>query len=186
MLTLKREIYFTCVASMLASLAACTAAPATTCGWKSLSIHAEQPEKRDQYVGRGFRVELRLPNERVDVDPDVFPEAPVVVSQISNGNSCQLPEGGIRVRKSIYLNSDESALLMLEYSGSNEWLAMYDTVSCLQILEIDVSGSMWFLEPEGLVVGSSCKGDGPDSCLSTRIYDLGRGCRRVKKQPAIR
>jgi uncharacterized membrane protein len=170
-----------CLVALLAFLAGCNnkaAGEGETCTWRLLPVSAAQPDRRE-YVGVGKRVELRVPNERTDVEPDAFPEGPLKIKQVASGSSCNLAAGDVRVRNSIYLSEDESRLLVQEYSGSNDALVLYDTASCRKLTQLDVSGSKWKLQPPGVVVGTDCKGDDLTSCRTMRNYAFGNTCQSI-------
>lgn len=165
----------------LSVLAGCsTAESGHGCTWHALAVTAAQADRKE-YVGKGKRMELRLPNDRTDREPEVFPESPVRINQIGGKASCEIPAGDVRVRSSIHLNADESKLLFLEYSGSNDSLVLYDTASCTKLAELDVSGAKWALKPEGLVVGTQCKDNALSSCAQTRTYHFGGECRVIEE-----
>jgi len=168
------------VATLLVLLTGCTAAEGDGgCGWRPLAVAAAQADRRE-YVGKGERIELHLSNERTDVEPDVFPESPLRIKQIAGGGGCEIPAGDIRVRNSLHLSADETRLLIQEYSGSNDSIVLYDTGTCSQLAQLDISGAKWILQPQGLLVGTDCKGDELASCSKTRTYTFGGQCRVIE------
>jgi hypothetical protein len=171
---------------LVSVLAGCSAAEGGHgCAWHALSVTAAQADRKE-YVGIGKTIELRLPNDRTDREPEVFPESPVRIKQAGGKASCEIPPGDVRVRNSIHLNADESRLLFLEYSGSNDSLVLYDIASCGKLAELDVSGAKWELKPEGLVVGTQCKDNALSSCAQTRTYDFGGECRVIQEKESAK
>jgi hypothetical protein len=148
------------------------------CMWRPLPLAAVQADRKF-YAGQGKRVSLRFANDRTDSEPEVFPEGPLRIDGASGG-SCEIPPGDIRVRNSVHLSSDEGSLLLLEYSGSNDSIVLYETTSCHQLAKVDVSGSKWALQPQGLVVGTNCSGDAVTSCSTTNIYEFSDDCHSVR------
>src|SRR5262245_37200686 len=79
------------IAPVLIILAGCSAAERESgCEWRIFPVKAAQPDRRE-YIGRGQHIELRVPNERTDQEPDVFPESPMRIHQLSASGSCEIP-----------------------------------------------------------------------------------------------
>lgn len=148
--------------------AAASACP--TVGFTPLPIG--QGSTADQYVGHGRHLEVLFTHEGQAGEVDVFPEPPLVIKQRKDGKQCKIEEGGIWVRKSVFLDASEQHLLVHEYSGSNDSLVIYRTSDCKTIKTIDVSGLRWQVEGSQLVTGKACSADSLASCKTKRKVPL--------------
>lgn len=121
------------------------------CTLNALPIVPLDPGKRDIYIGTSAAIEVRFINEKEDAEPDAFPEPPMTITQLSNGVKCAV-DGGIWLRKAVYLSADGKTLMTQEYSGSSDQLNFYDTRSCRKIGMLDVSNAKWTLDKGTLQV----------------------------------
>ena len=151
------------------------------CGLTALPIDPINDSRTDLFIGKGKTIELEFINMATGPVIDVFPEPPLIVRNQSTGRSCEI-DGGIWVRKHVYLSANEKQLLLLEYSGANEFLKLYDTATCKQRREIDVSEGPWVLEGDTLRVGHGCTSRDIASCSAVRQFTLGKSCKFIPHQ----
>jgi hypothetical protein len=163
------------------------------CAWvflffPSLHVHAEQladgnyafnrvwvvpfPDLPQEFVANGDRIEVHFRSYTERADIDAFPEPPVtIVNRITN-EQCIINDGGIWVRAEVYLSNDERVLLVNEFSGSGSDLISYDTSTCQQIKQMDVSDMHWSIDGADAYVGETCTGDNMSSCTLIRPLNL--------------
>lgn len=121
------------------------------CTFINLPIDPISSEKYDIYLGSTEIIEVRFNNEKREGIIEIFPESPLTVTNRKLNNIC-LIEGGIWVRKDVYVSDDNLVILTHEYSGSTDMLNFYDTRSCKKIGHIDVSNAAWKLEKSNILV----------------------------------
>ncbi|HEY9101224.1 hypothetical protein [Chitinimonas sp.] len=124
-----------------------------------------------RYVGSGKQVEIQFTLAPDASSTDIFPEPPLVITQRRDGSQCSI-DGGIWVRKAVYLDASEQRLLVQEYSGSNDALLVYRTSDCKLLKTVDVSNRRWQVAGEKVLIGKRCTGDGIASCKSTKQVSL--------------
>jgi hypothetical protein len=123
---------------------------------------------------------LTFTNERPQEDVNAFPEPPIEIRDTATGRGCDIEDGGIWRRDTVFLGADEQMLVVLEFSGSNDWLAFFDTTSCARVGEVDVSIARWEVGAERIKVGTSCSGTEVATCANQRIISLDDRCRPLQ------
>lgn len=113
------------------------------CQLNLLPIEPLAQDQRGIYAGKQGSVEVRFINEK-DGEPEAFPEPPMTIANLDSGKRCEL-DGGIWLRKAIYLSADGNTLMAQEYSGSADHLNFYDTRTCRKSGSVDVSQAKWHL-----------------------------------------
>jgi hypothetical protein len=154
------------------------------CGMRNLSIAPVEKTEFERYAGSGRKVQVEFRNERRGADVEVFPEPPLVVRDRQRRKSCEI-DGGNWARSGVFLSNDERHLLLLEFSGSNEALVLYDTATCRRLQEIDVSAGRWRVEPSRVVVGQGCSSRDINSCRSMFSVALGPSCQAGARKPIV-
>jgi len=116
--------------------------------FSKLEINPNLNKFNKEFIGVGQRISVIFQNDSEGAEHtiEVFPEPPVIVRNHQTNTSCQIDEGGIWVRKHVYLSDDEYYLLFNEYSGSSEAFISYDTRTCEKLKRMDVSGLDWTIE----------------------------------------
>jgi hypothetical protein len=142
------------VATLLIVLPALGAAQAPPCRFVQVAINPTAPGRVDLFSGNFGTTELRFMNEQLAGQVEVFPEPPFVVQSGKFNKICSF-DGGVWVRNSVYLSADESTVVAKEFSGSNEWLSIYNIRTCKKIREIDVAHSTWNITDDGIRVQPS-------------------------------
>ena len=137
------------MAVILSGAISCTAAD--TCSFSKIDINPLDRKINDTYYGTLDFLEVRFNNERYDGEVSVFPEPPLVVINNKRKTRCTI-DGGIWVRNSVFASGDKSTIATLEFSGSNEHLRFYNTVSCEKTAEVDLSNARWKLEGDKLQI----------------------------------
>ena len=117
-------------------------AHAGACSLAPLSIGPIAPGRINTFVGKTNGIEVRFINERTEGNIDVFPEPPLTIQNNTTNTTCTI-DGGVWVRKSVFVSTDGAVLVTQEYSGSNDFLNFYDTHNCEKLHTIDVSNSAW-------------------------------------------
>lgn len=158
-----------CLALWLSALAT-TSAIAGHCALKPLPIVAAAPDRHDLFVGRSSLVELRFKSDKTEGEIDTFPEPPLVVRQVVSGKTCDI-DGGIWVRKSVFISTADRVIVTHEFSGSNDSLNFYDAFTCEKLQEIGTSHATWHIK--GSLITVSKPG-------ATRRYRLNDACTAVK------
>lgn len=120
------------------------------CQLNLLPIEPLAPDQRGIYVGKQGGVEVRFINEK-DGEPEAFPEPPMTIANLASGSRCEV-DGGIWLRKAIYLSADGKMLMAQEYSGSADQLNFYDTRTCRKTGVLDVSQATWHLDKGAIKV----------------------------------
>jgi hypothetical protein len=156
--------------TLLLGLALLTTTVQADCGYRALAI---EPETSALYVGAGERVRVEFDNYRLDGEVDSFPEPPLRISQ--NGVSCKV-DGGIWLRKGVYLDVAERHLLVQSFSGSGGELTVYDTASCAELARIELPEASWAVQGEQLLVGRQCTGEGIAGCALRDVHALDEQC----------
>ncbi len=122
-------------------------------------------------------MELRFHSEANDAEVDAFPEPPLQVLQLATNTRCEI-NSGIWVRKDVYLSRDEQVLLTHEYSGSNDFLMLYNTATCVKLHELDVSASRWNISGNTIRVQNM---EEPKKSHTAKQYMLDASCKPVAK-----
>ncbi|MDD1622148.1 MAG: hypothetical protein LUQ11_11770, partial [Methylococcaceae bacterium] len=122
------------------SILSLSIANAETCTLNALAINPIAPGQNDIFIGKSNLIELQFKNEKTEGIVEVFPEPPLTIKNQKLKTSCSI-DGGIWVRKSVFISNNDSVIVTQEYSGSNDFLIFYNTENCKKIAEIDVSNS---------------------------------------------
>ena len=148
-----------------------------------LSVNPVDPVKKDIFIGKGSNIEVIFRNESKNEVIDVFPEPPMTIRNKVGGHSCDI-DGGIWVRQSVWLSNDEKTLIVQEYSGSNDFLVIYDTGTCEKLNELDVSDSLWEISGDSISISHGCYDSNIDTCptVEKHILDKFSGRSKVDKQ----
>lgn len=158
----------TTVLVMTLSCILATQVHATSCKLDNIPVIPLKPGQYETFHARAKSVELRFHSDSNTPDVDVFPEPPLQVLQLASNAQCEI-EGGIWVRKDVFLSQDEQILVTHEYSGSNDYLMFYKTASCAKLHELDVSEAKWQIAGNIIRVQESGK--------SPRKYELDASCK---------
>ncbi|MFZ6654850.1 hypothetical protein [Undibacterium sp. TJN19] len=148
---------------------------AASCSLKNLLVKPVTPGKKDVFHGETSGVEIRFTSLADDAEVDVFPEPPLLITQKQTNRQCEI-NGGIWVRKDVYLSQNEQVLVTHEYSGSNDFLMFYKTSDCSKIQEIDISYAKWKIHGTTINVLPETDGKKPGK-PKTRIYQLDAACK---------
>jgi hypothetical protein len=151
-------------------------ASGANCALTRVSIDPIDSNRTDLFVGKGKTIEVQFRNESTRPVVDVFPEPPLTVSNQASGRSCEI-DGGVWVRKSVFLSPDEKILVVQEFSGSNDHLVFYDTNTCEKRREIDVSTAQWKISNDRISIGHGCSGEDMQTCRSRRVFILDKLCK---------
>ena len=151
-------------------------ASAGNCEFSNIAINPLAADKYDIFQGGNGTVDVRFDNEKTAGKIEVFPDTPIYVSNSASGADCTI-EGGVWVRKDVYLSRDNTVLMAHEFSGSNDFLNFYDTQSCRKLGQIDISSSNWTFDKGGISVVK--QGTGSQK-RSTKVYALEEYCDRAK------
>ncbi len=157
-------------------------ATAGSCKLKPLPIHAAAPDRKDLFIGRSSLVELQFKNDKTEGEIDTFPERPLVVRQVTSGKTCEV-DGGVWVRKSVFISTADRVIVTHEFSGANDSLNFYDAFTCEKLQEIDTSKATWTVNGALITVfkpgtASDAKRQSPRG--STTRYRLDSSCQAVK------
>jgi hypothetical protein len=145
-----------------------------------LEIKPISSTQSDIYVGVGTKVEVRFVNEVREGAVDSFPEVPLTILDRATNQKCEINEGGIWMRRGVYLGAGERVLLVHEFSGSSGDLVLYETSTCRKLQAMDISGARWAFEDATLVVGKNCPMDAVSSCRSQQRYRLDESSLQMK------
>lgn len=149
---------------------------ASACAFINIPINPISPEKIDTFLGSSENIEIRFDNEKLDGSIEVFPDSSLNVTNKRENTSCSV-EGGVWVRKDVYVSDDNGTVLAHEFSGSNDFLNFYDTRRCGKIGSIDISNSTWKLEKLNVYVfRKNAKGK---NIKKPRIYPLAKYCTKT-------
>lgn len=128
------------------------------------------------YEGRTAAHRIRFASERPGVLVDAFPEPPVRIIRRATGAECEIREGGVWARSGVYVGAGGRRLVLLETSGSNAALVVYDPNSCARLGEVDVSEARWRFVESGVDIGRDCTGTTIDGCRTQVTARLGSDC----------
>ena len=115
---------------------------AATCQLQNLKVGPLLAGKFDVFQAKSKHLDLRFSSASDSAEVDAFPEPPLTVIHHETGKQCQI-DGGIWVRKDVFVSLDEQVLMTHEYSGANDFLVFYNTGDCSKLHELDVSASKW-------------------------------------------
>lgn len=148
---------------------------ANACTFINLPINPISPEKIDTFLGKSEFVDIKFNNEKTEGNIEVFPDSPLIVTNKKTNSTCSI-DGGVWVRKDIYVSDDNAIIMAHEFSGSNDFLSFFDTRSCKKTGEINISNSMWRVEKLNNISVSkqgAIKGKKP---IKPHIYPLTKYC----------
>lgn len=148
---------------------------AGNCILENLPIKPLVQGKYDAFQGKTAHLDLRFSNDANTGDVDAFPEPPLQVFHTDTKTQCDI-NGGIWVRKDIFVSQGEQMLVTHEYSGSNDYLVFYRTADCSKVQEIDVSYAHWKIHKQALHV-QPVKSNGKKKAMQN--YTLDAFCKAV-------
>jgi len=140
------------LAWLCVTMPAASASTSEACSLQPVSIQPAAREPTDTYVGRTAALELRFRNDKAGGPVDVFPEPPLMVKRLDTRT-----DGGIWVRHHVWASADGRTLVTHEYSGSNDELVFYDTLSCARTAAIDVSVAQWTVDGRTVAITQAGK-----------------------------
>jgi hypothetical protein len=136
-----------CAALFLISLSSAHADTLTPADFRQIPLHSVPdsvllPDNTPLiFVGETKTLELHFftytYGEQHASEIDGFTEIPVTITNRKTFRSCAI-DGGIWVRKEIYLSADERILILGEHSGSYGGLTAYDTQTCREIRRMGI------------------------------------------------
>ncbi|BBB64071.1 hypothetical protein UNDKW_5798 [Undibacterium sp. KW1] len=150
---------------------------AASCRLENIPVTPLKPGQYETFHAKAKSLELRFHSDANDPEVDAFPEPPLQVLQLASNTQCEV-DGGIWVRKDIYLTQDEQVLVTHEYSGSNDFLMFYKTADCTKLHELDVTASRWKIAGNTISVQSMEK---QKKGQQTKQYVLDASCKPVVK-----
>lgn len=152
-----------------------TRTPDDTCTFQRLEILPTDPVNFERFSGRGHRVFIEFKAD-FGRETDVFPEPPTVVNRSTN-KSCNVEEGGIWLRRQVYITPDESRLLSNQYSGSWEALVVYDTNTCARLGEMRLNRRLVSIDRNTVSVEADCPpASRADLCARKLSITFNRQC----------
>lgn len=131
-------------------------AVARECALTALPINPIAADRSDFFVGISGKLELRFVNDKTAGEVTVFPEPPLLITNLASKANCAI-DGGVWVRKSVFVSQDNKVLVTQEFSGSNDFLIFYNTETCQKLYEIDVSNSNWSIHGGDINVSKAGK-----------------------------
>lgn len=150
------------------------ASSAGACTFTHLPIDPISAEKIDTFRGSSEIIDVSFSNEKTEGKVEVFPDSPLMITNKKTYHICRI-DGGVWVRKDVYVSDDNLVVLAHEFSGSNDFLNFYNTRSCKKIGQIDISNSKWNLEKSNIVVIRQSATNGKKS-KKRRVYPLSKYC----------
>ncbi|QQR75879.1 MAG: hypothetical protein IPJ17_10020 [Holophagales bacterium] len=118
-----------------------SAAEVGVCGLRRLPIEPRDPGSRAWYVSPGRTLRLEHWSFNEVQDPDRFTDGPIRVIH-ADGRHCEIDSDNYTAE--LRLSADEHTLVVVEFSGSNEWVRLYDTASCRRRSELPVGEQLVF------------------------------------------
>ncbi|UUY08174.1 hypothetical protein LRS11_20620 [Pseudomonas sp. J452] len=143
------------------------------CAYQPLAIEPRGAEYAALYGGAGERVQVEFHNFKREGEVDSFPEPPMVLRQ--GPASCSV-EGGIWLRRAVFLDRREQRLLVQSFSGSSSELLVYDTRTCTELARLELPEASWALEGDSLVLGRQCSAGELSSCAQRQVLPLNEQC----------
>ncbi len=159
--------------------ASCVTTSAQECVLERVSIAPLATSNNTVFVGKMHSVEVRFRNESDNKEVEVFPEPPLLVTNLRTKKQCSL-DGGIWVRDGVYLSANEQLLVTHEYSGSNDFLNLYDLNTCQKINEIDISEKNFSIQGNTVLIGAECGDSAMASCKTRKQIKLDQNCKIEK------
>ncbi len=159
----------------IAQIRAEAASPNATCAFRRLEILPTDQIDFTRFAGRGNNIGIEFKAD-FGRETDVFPDPPAVVNRSTN-KSCNIEEGGIWLRRQVYITADESHLLSDQYSGSWEVLVVYDTGTCARLGEMKLDRRLVGIDRSTVSVETDCAAAAPpDSCVRKFSVGFDRHC----------
>jgi len=127
------------------------------------------------FIARGQRIHVLFHSYQKNTlgdEVEIFPKSPLIVTDHKAVRSCTIADTGDWVRGRVYLNSDERYLLMEKHQERGHYIVSYDTRTCQQIKELELSGEPWRIDGSHGYFGEKCSGERTSSCASVRELDL--------------
>lgn len=150
---------------------------ANACTFINLPINPISPEKTDIFLGKSEIIDIKFNNEKTEGYIEVFPDSQLIVTNRKTNSTCSI-DGGVWVRKDIYVSDDNMVVMAHEFSGSSDFLSFYGTRSCKKIGEIDISNSMWRVEKLNISV-SKQGATNSKKPIKPRMYLLAKYCKKT-------
>lgn len=147
---------------------------ANACTFINLPINPISPDKIDTFLGKSEIIDIKFNNEKTEGNIEVFPDSPLIVTNRKTNSTCSI-DGGVWVRKDIYVSDDNMVIMAHEFSGSNDILSFYGTQTCKKTGEIDISNSTWKLEKLNISVSKQGVTNSKKP-INPRIYPLTKYC----------
>lgn len=123
---------------------------AYACTFNKLDITPLNQEGDTVYIGKSDSIEIRFNNEKTDGSVEVFPEVPLTIINHKTNMQCEIKDGGIWVRDTVFLSDDKKMLLTREYSGSNSSLVFHNMNTCKKEAEISLPTLNWSLKKNAI------------------------------------
>ena len=161
------------------SAIATSVASTNECDLKKVSIDPLASSNNTIFIGKINATEVRFRNESHGKVIDVFPEPPLLVTNLNTKKQCAL-DGGVWVRDGVYLSSNEKLLVTHEYTGSNDFLALYNLPNCKKTTEIDISGKIYSIQKNTITLGTQCANEAITSCEKLKKVMLSNNCEIIK------
>ena len=120
-------------------------APGKACELAHITIQPETAENGEMYSGQLQGVRVSFHNYRTTGAVTVFPEPPLVVTNLKDGRHCEA-DGGVWARDGVYVSTNGKMLVTAEFSGSYEGLVFRDARTCAKLHELDVSDAQWSIQ----------------------------------------
>jgi hypothetical protein len=148
------------------------AADAAVCSLRPVKIAPEQINVFKTYRARGERYELVF-KDTSGAGQDAFPE-PLDVIEIRSGKRCEY-SGSVVTQA--YFSTNERAVLLVGYSGSETYLEWIDPTTCKKVRELLHYTSEVTIESRRIIVKPACEPyANKGSCDSGGIYTLNPQC----------
>ncbi len=150
-------------------------AHADSCRFENIEVKPMLAGKYDVFQAKTRHLDIRCSSTANDAHVDAFPEPPLQIinsktsTDTSTNTQCAI-NGGIWVRKDVFVSQDEHILITHEYSGSNDFLMFYKTDDCSKVQEIDVSYAHWKIRANTLRV-EPVKTDGKNKAAQNYRFD---------------
>lgn len=155
-----------------------TIVSAETCILSPLPINPMTPERTDIFIGKSKLIDVQFINEKTEGSVEVFPEPPLIIKNHKLKTTCSI-DGGVWIRKSVFVSANDGVVVTQEFSGSNDSLNFYDAKTCKKINEIDVSNSTWEIQGSEISISKQDALDRKKRGVM-KVYHLNTSCNPVK------
>lgn len=160
------------------SIFSATVVYAGACTLSPLPINPVTSTHADTFIGQSQWVDVEFKNEKMQGDVETFPEPPLIIRNRKSNTTCSI-DGGIWVRKSVFISQNADVVVTQEYSGSNDFLNFYNTATCKKMNEINVSNSTWKILGSKISVSKQPLANAQGKVLSN-TYHLDASCHPSK------